>query len=104
MPKPIFTAALIFFSAVAGFTFAEMPGLSAEPSGQYLKEWLLCGAFPVLTEAEQDIEAIRLPGMYADFLKDSGGEANARPVAGQVVAYPGWLMHVGTPCRAGQCR
>jgi len=51
-----------------------------------------------VTDAEPDIEAIRLPGMYADFLKSSGGEANVRPVAGQQVSFAGgsctWQRHV----------
>lgn len=69
-----------------------------EPSGKYLRQWLLCGPFPALTEAEQDIEAIRLPGMYKDFLADLGGETRARPVAGQTVSFPAgpctWIRHV----------
>lgn len=70
----------------------------SEPSGRYLREWLLCGPFPALTETEQDIDAIRLPGMYEDFLGGSGGEANAKPAAGQAVQFPGgsctWARHV----------
>jgi hypothetical protein len=69
-----------------------------EPSGDYLREWLLCGPFPALTETEQDIDAIRLPGMYHDFLRDVGGEAQAKPIAGSVVSFAGgsrtWTRHV----------
>lgn len=71
-----------------------------EPSGHYLREWLVCGPFPALTETEQDIEAIRLPGMYADFLHALGGETNARPVVGQVISFAGgsceWVRHVSS--------
>ena len=73
-------------------------GRFAEPSGQYLKEWLLCGPFPLLTATEQNPDAIRLPGLYTDFLEDVGGEANARPVDGEVVTFPGgaweWTRHI----------
>ena len=65
------------------------PDGSSEPSEHYLRDWLLCGPFPALTKTEQDIESIRLPGMYTDFLDDSGGEANAKPIAGRVVTYSG---------------
>lgn len=98
MPAPIRTAAFLLFSAVACSAFAETPGRSAEPSETYLKEWLLCGPFPALTGAESNIDAIRLPGMYADFLQSSGGEANISPAAGQVVSFPGgsctWARYV----------
>lgn len=98
MPTLTHTATLMLFSALTCSALAEASGQSAEPSGQYLKEWLLCGHFPALTESEQDIEAIRLPGMYTDFLKSAGGEANVKPVAGQAVSFPGgsrtWERHV----------
>jgi hypothetical protein len=83
---------------VSGETVAAKSAGSSEPSEHYLREWLLCGPFPALTNAEQDIESIRLPGMYADLLGGSGGEANAQPVAGQVVTFSGgsctWTRHL----------
>jgi Domain of unknown function (DUF4838) len=98
MPTPTFALSFILILAAGTSAFPESPGPSAEPSGQYLKEWLLCGPFPALTEAEKDIDAIRLPGMYADFLRGVGEEANAKPVAGQVVSFPGgsctWARYV----------
>ncbi|MBP9902167.1 MAG: DUF4838 domain-containing protein [Verrucomicrobia bacterium] len=98
MPTPICIPAFMLFSALTFSAFAETSGQSAEPSEQYVREWLLCGPFPVLTNAEGDIDAIRLPGMYADFLASQGGEANARPVAGEVVSFPGgactWKRHI----------
>ncbi|MBL9136137.1 MAG: DUF4838 domain-containing protein [Verrucomicrobiales bacterium] len=66
---------------------AADPGV--EPSGRYFRDWLLCGPFPATTEAKPDIEAIRLPGMESDHLEGLGGEANARPRAGQKVTVPG---------------
>lgn len=64
---------------------------SSEPSGHYLRSWLLCGPFPALTQTESDIETIRLPGMYTDYLKGIGGESQVRPSAGQEVAFPGGI-------------
>ena len=103
MPALIRTAVCLLSYALAHSAFAATPGRSAEPSGQYLKEWLLCGPFPALTEAEQDIDAIRLPGMYTDLLQDQGGEGEAQPGrrAGGVV--PGRFLRRGTPCLAGEC-
>lgn len=98
MPVPIHTAAFLLLSAVVCSAFAETPALSAEPSEMYLKEWLLCGPIPALTGAESNIDAIRFPGMYTDFLQSSGGEANISPAAGQAVSFPGgsctWVRHV----------
>jgi hypothetical protein len=60
----------------------------------------LCGPFPALTSSERDIDAIRLPGMYQDWLRDLGGEAKARPSAGQTASFEGgscrWTTHVST--------
>ncbi len=98
MPRLIHFAGLMLVSVLAASVSAEETGRPLEPTGHYLREWLLCGPFPALTDAEQDIEAIRLPGMYADFLQVIGGEANARPVVGQVVSFAGgsweWVHHV----------
>jgi len=95
----VFLAVLpVVCAAAAAPETPSAAGRSAEPSGQYLREWLLCGPFPALTDADPDIEAIRLPGMYADFLQASGGETKAKPVAGQTVSFPGgsctWTRHI----------
>ncbi|MBL9125999.1 MAG: DUF4838 domain-containing protein [Verrucomicrobiales bacterium] len=70
---------------------------SLEPTGRYLRDWLLCGPFPALDAHGTDIEAIRLPGMQTDFLHAEGGEAGARPVEGRTVEFPGgtrtWTRH-----------
>jgi hypothetical protein len=54
-----------------------------------MKEWLLCGPLPLLTDKDSNVDVIRLPGLYTDFLQADGGEAKVRPVAGQVVSFPG---------------
>lgn len=91
-------AALLAFAAALPSTFAAEP--SPEPSSRFLKDWLLCGPFPALTEAHPDIDAIRLPGMYTDFLHPLGGESAAHPVAGQSVVFAQgsntWTRHVSS--------
>jgi hypothetical protein len=98
MPALIRTAVCLLSYALAYSAFAATPDRSAEPSGQYLKEWLLCGPFPALAEAEKNIDAIRLPGMYTDFLQGLGGEGNISPAVGQVVTFLGgscgWRSYV----------
>ena len=84
MPALIRTAVCLLTYALAYSAFAATPDRSAEPSGQYLKEWLLCGPFPALAEAEKNIDAIRLPGMYTDCLAGPRRRGQqARPVAGR---------------------
>jgi hypothetical protein len=72
---------------ILGLAVTRAVGADAtvEPTGRYFRDWLLCGPFPAITEAHPDIEAIRLPGMYTDYLSGLGGEATARPRAGQSV-------------------
>lgn len=92
------TPALILIFGLIHPVLAQPLERPVEPSGHYVSDWLLCGPFPALTDAEPDIEAIRLPGMYADFLHAFGGEANVRPEVGQVVSFAGgsceWTRHV----------
>jgi len=98
MPTFLRAVTLMLLWAVTVAATGQTSAGAAEPSGQYRREWLLCGPFPALFEGQHDLDAIRLPGMYTDFLKDSGGETNARPVAGQAVPFPGgscvWKRHL----------
>ena len=102
MPSSQFGAtrstALLFLLLTTFLVRLPGTGHSAEPSSQYLKAWLLCGPFPVVTPSDPNSEAIRLPGMYTDWLQATGGETNARPVAGQTVPFQGgactWVRHV----------
>ncbi len=68
-----------------------------EPSGQYLRDWLLCGPFPSLVKGDTRVEAIRRSGMYTDFLKSHGGENKLKVVPGQVESFEGgscaWTLH-----------
>ncbi|MDX9975519.1 MAG: hypothetical protein RBU21_21210, partial [FCB group bacterium] len=65
--------------------WAEAPTYGAEPSQQFFKEWLVCGPFP-LAGPDGNVDAIRLPGMYQDYL---GGEGTAPIAEGQAVAFDG---------------
>jgi hypothetical protein len=98
MPALIRTAVCLLSYALAYSAFAATLDRSAEPSGKYLKEWLLCGPFPALAEAEKNIDAYRSPGMYTDFLQGLGGEGNISPAVGQVVTFLGgscrWRSYV----------
>jgi hypothetical protein len=88
-------AGLLSLCAIAAIALAPR---AAEPSRQYLTDWLLCGPFPALTPQDQDIDAIRLPGMSTDFLQAQGGEAGVHPLPGQAVSFAGgsctWIHHV----------
>jgi hypothetical protein len=92
-PSILTVLAIVFLSLGRCFAAA----VTHEPSSRFLQDWLLCGPFPAVTEAHPDIDAIRLPGMYTDFLQATGGESAAQPVAGQSVAFPGgsniWVHH-----------
>lgn len=59
---------------------------AAEPSGEFFRDWLVCGPFPALG-ATTDLEAMRLPGWDTDWLAEAGGEAGVRPKAGEEVRY-----------------
>lgn len=58
---------------------------AAEPSGVFFRDWLLCGPFPLLTAATSDLETVRLPGLYTDWMASEGGEAGVRAVVGKEV-------------------
>ncbi len=62
-------------------------GRGMEPSGEYLRDWLVCGPFPLLGEGGGEVEAIRQPGMYRDYLVSAGGEGAVRPREGEVVLF-----------------
>lgn len=81
----------------ASLMVALVGARGATPDTAFIRDWLLCGPFPALTEQNQDLDAIRLPGMNRDFLAEQGGEAKVRPSEGQVVRFAGgecvWKRH-----------
>lgn len=74
---------------------SEGPKLSEEmrlpwsrEGSAFVREWLICGAFPSPWPAGQDSGTHPGPGHATDFLKAAGGEAVARPTEGQTVTRP----------------
>ncbi|MBI2422917.1 MAG: DUF4838 domain-containing protein [Candidatus Hydrogenedentes bacterium] len=71
-----------------------------EPTGTFLKTWLLCGPFPVGGAAETAGEVLHLTGFDQDFLTGLGGEAQARPTPGAIVTLGAesrtWTLHAGS--------
>ena len=76
---------------------AEVPVYRAEPSGEFLRDWLLCGPFPLRAVAETDPDFEHLPGFETDFLEAHGGETNLQVEEGQVETFEGgsvaWFKH-----------
>ena len=58
-------------------------------SGEFLRDWLVCGPFPALAGGATNVEAIRRPGMFLDFLKEHGGEAAPSVKEGQAETFEG---------------
>jgi hypothetical protein len=92
---------LVLLAAAAAFsrgTHAAIPAYTAEPSGNYLREWLVCGPFPLLKNDADSTDEIRLPGMYTDYLAELGGEAMLQPEEGLAVPLPSgtrrWTRYV----------
>ncbi len=78
---------IVGLAVVSATSGAEVPIYSGEPSGEFMKEWLVCGPFPLLAPGETDTDTVRLPGMYTDYLAAQGGEANPRVDEGQSVTH-----------------
>ncbi len=56
-------------------------------TGEWLRNWLLCGPFPVRTVVEGASDLYHLPGFQNDFLEAHGGEKNLKVKAGQIEKY-----------------
>ncbi|MCA9412590.1 MAG: DUF4838 domain-containing protein, partial [Candidatus Omnitrophica bacterium] len=63
---------VLFFST----GFAETPVYKGQPSGEFLKTWLLCGPFSVGKENETAPTYAHLEGFETDFLRSIGGESH----------------------------
>jgi hypothetical protein len=68
---------------------ADVPTYTNQPSGEYMKEWLVCGPFPLTDPGDTNVYATKLKGMYTDYLQSQGGEAAPRAVEGQPVPFDG---------------
>ncbi len=67
--------------------FAQAPAYQGEPSGEYLKSWLLCGPFRLTEAPERYTDEAHLQGFDTDFLEESGGEGGISPKEGDAVSH-----------------
>ncbi|HOL93913.1 MAG TPA: DUF4838 domain-containing protein [bacterium] len=68
--------------------FSDVPTYRNEPSGEFMREWLLCGPFPNPEAAYDKMDRER-SGFYTDFLQAHGGEAALQIEAGRTVTHDG---------------
>ena len=76
---------IAFICILAGppAALAETPVYHDEPSGEFLRQWLICGPYSLGEVDETDAEVDHLPGFEQDFLHAHGGETNPSIVEGQ---------------------
>ena len=76
------------------------PNHPNQPSGAFLRQWLLCGPFSTQPTAVDVTNRPPTPGFNIDFLVAAGGERAIRPQAGQTVTHPAgkatWTLHEAT--------
>ena len=92
---------------------AEVPVYREEPSGKFLRTWLLCGplqleaatGFDPDTQDQFEREGTHLPGFDTDFLAAHGGERSPRISVGQVETFNGgsatWVRHTADDFAVG---
>lgn len=81
-------ATAILLAAYASTTRAVT--YSAGTPGEYMKQWLVLGAIPIFDgEPDASDEAAIAEGIERDFLDAVGGEAQARPTAGDTATIGG---------------
>ncbi len=68
---------------------AEVPVYRDEPSGQLMKDWLVCGPFPLSLGPDETLDTIRIKGFYTDYLASHGGELTPRIEEGQIETVEG---------------
>jgi len=85
--NPTFTriclAVLTLTAALSGAAGAEVPVYDNEPSGEFMRSWLLCGPFPLTLESGETLDTIRIQSFYRDYLSAHGGEGNPSIQPGQ---------------------
>ncbi len=76
---------------------ADTPLYENEPSGNYMREWLLLGPLPLVDDHDKNVAPVKLPGMYRDYLEAYGGESHPRIAEGVQVSFEGgsatWTRH-----------
>lgn len=89
--------AFVVCVALARGATAEPPTYKAEPSGKFLKSWLLCGPFPLKSAKQGAADLRHLEGFEKDYLAAAGSEAGAHPAEGDSVALESatlkWTRH-----------
>jgi len=79
----IIAVCLTILAAAGPAAWGDAPVYRSEPSGAYMRAWLLCGPFPLGCDEEDD-DTKHLDGFETDFLQAHGGERNLRVEEGQV--------------------
>lgn len=69
----LFASLLSLSLSLCAFAETSPPLYRGEPSSAYLRIWALCGPFPLVGDHE-NVDNIRLSGMFTDYLRDIGGE------------------------------
>ena len=70
---PVFFT-LLLTVLIGASAHGQLPVYTSEPSGEFLKDWLLCGPIPLQKVNEAYPDDQHLPGFDLDHLKNSGGE------------------------------
>jgi len=88
LPRPPvqLTTSLLLLCVICDFPFAEIPVSTNEPSGRFLREWLVCGPFPNPPADNQDRDAHH-PAFLLDQLESTGGESNLEIQEGLAAAF-----------------
>lgn len=59
-------------------------------AGQFMRQWLVCGPFPVLEGQAESVEAAaRREAFYRDYLSEHGGEGGIHPTVGMAHHFDG---------------
>ena len=78
---------------------AQTTGQTTRPTrtGEWMRDWLLCGPFPLATLPNNTPDGVHIPGFEKDYLAALGGERNPRVQEGATVEYEGgratWIAH-----------
>ena len=86
----LFSLVLFLIPVSSSYSADEAPVYSAEKTGEFFRDWLLCGPFPNsddfnLTDYKH---GERCKGFLTDLLKDAGGEAKIEPKVGDSISHP----------------
>ena len=78
---------------------AQTMGGETRP-GEWMRDWLVCGPFPLATLPNNTPDGEHIPGFERDYLAAVGGEARPQVRAGDEVRHAGgaarWVAHTTT--------